>query len=736
MINKEKLNNLAGELWKGAIKLRGKFKAYEYQAVILPMIMIRRIECMLIQKREEFAEEIKKQNPELAKQLEVLEEKIQLVAEKEKTAEKKEKAAKSKEDKEKFAKEKLAANKEKVEAIAEKRPFDEELAKKVKTREILKIPSYHNKSEWTLTKILKDDASQIETHFREYLKEFSPIINEIIDEFNYRETISKMVKANRLKSIIELVAEEDFSPDRLSNIEMGYVYEELLQRFTQDDAKDTGEHFTPREIIRIMVELMEIDFDPKTSTKFISIYDPACGTGGMLSTAKEHITDKATSTEEQEKVKTLVSLYGQEYLGQNYAVCKTDLLLRGDLEGGNKDNITKGNSLIPNIESSKEIGDQHHGKQFDYMISNPPFGVNWSEYKSDAEKFATTRYKAGMPPSNDGALLFLQTMIEKMKPAKDGGSKIAILFNGSPLSNGDCGSSESEIRRSILENDLLDTIVMLPDQMFYNTGIYTYIWLLNNNKPKDKQNKVLIINAREQFEKEPKSFGNKRHRITEQHRNWINEQHDNWKENEFCKVFDKEYFSYHKVKVVFWQTDENDEPMWIDEAFTTKLNNSNVKNKFDLYDDFEMSIKLTDSEENEYTAKFKFDGESTFEKLLKAELEKQSKTIKKLSVRDFSKYLKSCEIEATYKHRHYIEDNEYIPFYEDIEEFLKCEIAKPIITWDYAAKQGDKEILGYEILPNKYFFTYTPPPASDELLDQFWKLEKEAETILTMIKQI
>ena len=221
MLNKEKLNNLAGELWKGAKKLRGKFKAYEYQAVILPMIMIRRIECMLIQKRTEIAGELKKANPKIT---------------------------------------------------------DAELKKKVKQREILTIP-YYNKSDWTLTKILKDDATQVEAHFREYLKEFSPILNEIIDEFNYRETISKMVKANRLDSIIDLVDDEDFSTQRLSNIEMGYVYEELLQRFTQDDAKDTGEHFTPREIIRIMVELMEIDFNPKTAKQAISIYDPACGTG-------------------------------------------------------------------------------------------------------------------------------------------------------------------------------------------------------------------------------------------------------------------------------------------------------------------------------------------------------------------------------------------------------------------------------------------------------------------------
>jgi type I restriction enzyme M protein len=678
MLNKEKLNNLAGELWKGAKKLRGKFKAYEYQAVILPMIMIRRIECMLIQKRTEIETEIKKANPKIT---------------------------------------------------------DADLKKKVKQREILTIP-YYNKSEWTLTKIIKDDATQVEAHFREYLKEFSPILNEIIDEFNYRETISKMVKANRLDSIIDLVDDEDFSTQRLSNIEMGYVYEELLQRFTQDDAKDTGEHFTPREIIRIMVELMEIDFSPKTAKQAISIYDPACGTGGMLSTAKEHLMDKAKTEAEQQKVQTLVQLFGQEYLGQNYAVCKTDLLLRGDLDGSNKDNITKGNSLIPDIASGKEPGDKHFGRQFDYLISNPPFGVDWDEYKDDIQKFKETRYKAGIPPSDNGAMMFLQTMIEKMKPSSQGGSKISILFNGSPLSNGDCGGGESEIRRSILEADLLEAIVMLPDQMFYQTGIYTYIWVLNNNKPKHKRGKIIIINARKQYEKEPKAFGNKRNRITETHRNWIIEQYDNWKPNDFCKVFNREDFSYHKVKVLFWQTDENEKPMWIDEPFTVQLNNSNVKKKFDLYGDFEMTVNVTSADSDTQKVNFRFDGENTFETLVRKKLSGSSNILKEPTAKEFAAWLKTCELSATYYHRHYIEDAEYIPFEDDIETFIKREIDKPIIRWEYAAKEGDKEILGYEFLPNKYFFTYTPPTASDVLLKEFWALEKEAEKILSSIKKL
>lgn len=676
MLNKEILNNLAAEIWKGAIKLRGKFKAYEYQAVILPMIMIRRIEMVLQLKRYQIAKEIRRTNPKITKA---------------------------------------------------------EWRKKIKAREKLTIP-YYNTTNWTLARILKEDSTQTETNFRDYLNGFSPIMQEIIDQFNYRETVGKMVKANRLESIIDLVAKEDLSPRRLSNLEMGYVYEELLQRFTQDDAKDTGEHFTPREIIRIMVDMLGIDFNPAKPEKAISIYDPACGTGGMLSVAKEHLLDKCKTDQELVNVQTMVQLFGQEYLAQNYAVCKTDMLLRGDLDNTNEKNITHGNSLIPDIVSSKERGDLHHGSRFDYMISNPPFGVDWSEYAAEANKFKTTRYKAGMPPSNDGALLFLLSMIEKMKNPKDGGSKISILFNGSPLSNGDCGGGESEIRRYIIESDLLEAIVMLPDQMFYNTGIYTYVWLLNNNKPKKRKGEVLIINARQQFEKEPKSFGNKRNRITDENRKWIRDQYKNWKKTEHCKIFKTTDFAYHKVKVLFWQTDENDEPTWIEEDFPVQLNNVNVTKKHQLYGDFDMKVRLHSPDGWTISFKVNYDDEEKFDALMKKEVVHFKPELANLLANEFKAWYSKCHLSATYYHKHYIDDNEYIPFGTPIEPFLKQEIAKPIIRWDYAVKQGDEEVLGYEILPNKYFFDYVAPLPSENLLKQFWTIEKETETILSSLK--
>jgi type I restriction enzyme M protein len=699
MINKSRLENLASEVFKGAIKLRGKFKAKDYPSVILPMIMIRRIECVLEENRAKFKSII------ISKDDSFDDDNIKALYEKD-TEKGKAKQA--------------------------------ELAKRIKQYEKAKL-DFYNTTNWTLKSILADSTTLVENNFRSFLNGFSENIEEIVDKFEYRQMVTKIVKEKRLSQIIKLVAEEDFSPTRLSNIEMGYVYENLLQRFSQDDAKDTGEHFTPREIIRIMVDLMEIDFDPETATKAISLYDPACGTGGMLSIAKEHLIDQAKTPKGIANTEDLILLNGQEMLAQNYAVCKADMLIKGET----KANITHGNSLIPHIESIEDDGDQHAGKRFDYMISNPPFGVDWSDYKSHVEKLIGSRYQPGatesskkgvftITPTNDGALLFLLTMLEKMKPKSKGGSKIAILFNGSPLSNGDATQSESEMRRHILENDLLDSIVMMPDQMFYNTGIYTYIWILNNNKPKHKEETVFIINARNQFEKEPKSFGNKRNQITDTNRKWINDQFANWEANEDCKKFHTTDFAFHKVKVTFWQEDENGEQMWITENWTKQINNANMKKEFDLYGDFTVKLKV-----NELSFEIHYDGETAFETLVANLLKEKVAELKNEKLNDIKKWFKNQEKTATYHHRHYIVDNEYIPFDRTatdkeayISAFLAKEIDYQIIDWNEYSQ------LGYEILPNKYFYKYQEPKSSDVLIDQFWTLEEEATNLLNEIKAL
>ena len=651
-LDKPKLDNLAGDIWKSAERLRGKFKAYEYQGVILPIIVIRRLECVLLAWRE-------------AKRAEVLVKRPKLT--------------------------------------------EKELAKLVKELELNPRQSpFSNKTDWTLRKVYEEDPTLLEKNFRAYINGFSANVNEIIEHFNYRFTITQMAKNNRLAPILNQYKELELGPDRLSGLEMGYIYEELLRRFSEQSGEEAGEHFTPREVIRLMVELLEIPIPDK----HISIYDPACGTGGMLSVAKEHLLDRADTPARKANVEKYVTVHGQELSPTNYAICQADLLIKDDRQA----RVHLGNSLIPHDPQSKEPGDQfpEPKHRFDYMLSNPPFGVTWGGkdgYEVEARKLRKTRYQAGMPRTNDGALLFLQTMLAKMQPTERGGSRIAIIFNGSPLSNGDCGSGESEIRRWILENDWLDAIVMLPDQLFYNTGIFTYIWLLRNEKPAARRGRVMLIDARKQFEKEPKSFGNKRNRITDTHRQWSEERYrKGWARDyadEHVKIFRREDFAYHKVKVVFWQTDENDKPAVVTEPYEKAFTAANLA-KEQKFHESDLSFR----------ARIVADGhEKTVEFMLKPEENAAKKLRTALGERPEI-------LSAEWTHRYYVQDDEYIPYGEDIDAFLKREIAKPIIRWE------DSPQLGYEILPNKYFYRYQPPPPAKELLEEFWKLEKEAEKML------
>lgn len=679
VLDKGRLNNLANEIWKSAERLRGKFKAYEYQNVILPIIVLRRIECVLIEWREKQAEAIRKRQPDIT---------------------------------------------------------DKELERRIKALE--KNPrqiGFWNKTGWTLKKVTKEDPTLTAENFREYINGFSKNIQEIIDYFDYRATIGRMVKNSRLVPILNQYATLALGPSDLSNLEMGYVYEEILRRFSEQSGEEAGEHFTPREVIRLMVELLGIPIPDK----HVSIYDPACGTGGMLSVAKEHLLERSDNGQDRSAVERYVTVHGHELQPANYAICLADMLIKADKNA----EVKFGNSLIPHSQHNREPGDQlpEPRHSFDFMLSNPPFGVTWGGkdgYEKEARKLEKSRYRAGMPRTNDGALLFLQTMLAKMKPADQGGSRIAIIFNGSPLSNGDCGQGESEIRRWILENDWLDAIVMLPDQLFYNTGIFTYVWLLTNKKPKAHKNRIMIIDARQQFDKEPKSFGNKRNRILDEHRAWIEARHrDGWAdgyEDEYVQLFTKEDFAYHKVSVVFWQTDENDEPAYVTEPYPKTFSAANVKKDQDFYaSDLQFSIAATHdgvTRELAFTLKPDDSFAKVFDKGVRDafadELAALTKDFEKATERNkvINRFMKELDLAATHTHRHYVADHEYIPHGEDIKGFLKREIAKPIIRWEDAPQ------LGYEILPNKYFYRYEPPKAADAVLQDFWKLERTAEAML------
>ena len=671
-LNKPKLDNLAGDIWKSAERLRGKFKAYEYQNVILPIIVIRRLECVLIAWREAKRAEVRAKRPKLT---------------------------------------------------------EKQLDKLVKDLELNPQQSpFSNKTGWTLRKVYEEDHTLLEENFRDYINGFSKNVDDIIEHFNYRATIGQVVKNNRLAPILNQYKELELGPDKLSPLEMGYIYEELLRRFSEQSGEEAGEHFTPREVIRLMVELLDIP----VPDRHVSIYDPACGTGGMLSVAKEHLLDRAATPEEKANVEKYVTVHGQELSPTNYAICQADLLIKNDRQA----KVYLGNSLIPHDRHSKEPGDQFPESKFhfDFMLSNPPFGVTWGGkdgYEKEAKKLKKARYQAGMPRVNDGALLFLQTMLAKMKPVggpasggsagpakagtTNGGSRIAIIFNGSPLSNGDCGQGESEIRRWILENDWLDAIVMLPDQLFYNTGIFTYVWLLRSDKPKSHKGRVMLIDARKQFEKEPKSFGNKRNRMTDAHRAWIKQRYKSgWKKgyaDEHVKTFrntkSEKDFAYHKVSVVFWQFDEHDQPATITEPYEKAFTAANLKKEQEFYAS-ELTFRVRTNTDN---------GEKAETLVLKPK-DSAAKKYKALMV-DTPEI-----VSVKWTHRHYVQDDEYIPHGEDIEAFLKREIAKPIIRWQ------DRPQFGYEILPNKYFYRYQPPTPAEDLLAEFWRLEKEAEKML------
>lgn len=662
-LNKSKLDNLANEIWKSAIRLRGKFKAYEYQNVILPMIVIRRLECVLLAWRESKRAEIKASRP-------------------------------------KITDDKLVDLVKGMEANPKQAPFS-------------------NSTEFTLQKVYEEDHTLLEANFRKYLNGYSANVQEIVEHFNYREVVTQMVKNNRLAPILNQYKGMDLGPDKLSNLEMGYIYEELLRRFSEQSGEEAGEHFTPREVIRLMVELLQIPIPER----HVAIYDPACGTGGMLSVAKEHLLDRAADDDERSRVERFVTVHGQELQSANYAICRADLLIKNDAQA----KVYLGNSLIPHVQGSREPGDQLAGKddRFDFMLSNPPFGVTWGGkdgYETEARRFEATRYQAGMPRTTDGALLFLQTMLAKMKPAEKGGSRIAIIFNGSPLSNGDCGSGESEIRRWILENDWLDCIVMLPDQLFYNTGIFTYVWLLRNEKPESHRGKVMIIDARKQFEKEPKSFGNKRNRIADIHRQWIETHYRNgWRDDYNCdevKLFRTTDFAFHRVSVVFWQFDEHDRPATITEPYEKAFTAANLKKEQAFFESdlvFDIRAKV-----------------GAGETALRLELAPEDNAAKKLK----ALLPEGADVlSVQWTHRHYVQDDEYIPFDVDgrpeeyIPAFLEREIGKPIIRW----KDGDQ--LGYEILPNKYFYRYQPPQPASALLAQFWDMEKEAERLLSQLER-
>ena len=390
--------------------------------------------------------------------------------------------------------------------------------------------SFYNTSRYDLSR-LKEDPNNIHLNFENYLNGFSKDVRDIIENFNLDGFIERLHKNNRLFIFCDKFTEVDLHPDKVDNHTMGQVFEELLRRFSEMSNETSGEHYTPRDVVQLLVSLLFAEHGEDLHGQGVirSIFDPCCGTGGMLTLGKEYFREQINPDAD-------IRLLGQELNAQTYAICKSDMLITGE----NPDDIQHGSSLS---------NDRFQGQRFDYMITNPPFGVSWKSdegaVKAEAQN-ANGRFSAGTPRSSDGALLFLQHMLAKME---EHGSRVGIVFNGSPLFTGDAGSGESEIRRWIIEHDWLECIIALPNKLFFNTSISTYIWILTNRKSEARQGKIQLINAVDFFDKMKRNLGNKGGFISDTHIRQLLELYTNFEETEHSKIYPNDFFGYTKVTV-------------------------------------------------------------------------------------------------------------------------------------------------------------------------------------------
>ncbi len=393
--------------------------------------------------------------------------------------------------------------------------------------------NFHNRSKFDFNKLIAD-PNNLAANLRNYINGFSDDAREVIEQFEFENQITKLDEANLLFMIVKRFQEVDLHPDKISSMEMGYMFEELIRKFAEISNETAGEHFTPREVIRLMVNILFLNDREILTKKGITktIYDCCAGTGGMLSVAEEYLNELNPDAR--------LEVFGQELNPESYAICKSDLMIKGQ----NPTNIKKGNSISE---------DQLSNQKFDYLITNPPFGVKWEKFgkkvKEEHEQLGHGgRFGAGLPSMSDGSFLFLMQLMSKMKSE---GSRLAIVFNGSPLFSGSPSKTknESSIRQWVIENDLLEAIIALPNQLFYNTGISTYIWIISNNKPNQRKGKVQLINAVDFFKKMSKSLGDKRNELSEQHIEEITKMYGEFKANEYCKIFDNKEFGYAKVTI-------------------------------------------------------------------------------------------------------------------------------------------------------------------------------------------
>lgn len=653
-------------LWNIAESLRGTYKEEDYRKVMLPMIVVRRFDCLLDNYDREIIKKVYDEYDYLPE-----EDRNEIV-------------------------------------IAElKENYNMNL-------------QFYNVSDFTWKKLL-DDNENIKSNFEEYLNGFSNNVKEIIGKFKFKDEIAQLDRKNKLYAVLQKMNEVDLHINSVSNNKMGYIYEEMLRRFTENSA--AGEQYTPREVIKLCMEMLFLGKESFLTEegKVISIGDFCCGTGGMLSIGEDYIK-KLNS-------KAIVNVYGQELLDESFAICQADMLMKGQ----NPDNIRLGNTLTE---------DRFSGEHMRFLISNPPFGVTWKDeekkVKEEADLGGDGRFGAGTPRVSDGSLLFLQNMISKMYQDEEG-SRIAIIFNGSPLFTGDAGSGESNIRKWIIENDLLEGIIALPTDMFYNTGIATYIWVLTNRKVDKRKGKIQLVNATEYYQGMRKSLGNKRKEMTIEQIQEVKDLYEKFEENEKCKIFNNEDFGYRKItverplKLSFKVNEEAVDRV----KETTQYINLAVSKKKDetIKSQEEESGKIQQEKIIEMLESFDSNKEYLNRELFIKELKSKAKEfgvtlgaalLKAIwnAIGERNENADLCrDSKGNVESDSSLKDTESIPLKEDINGYFEREV-KPHVEDAYMDESTFNNI-GYEIPFTRHFYKYEKLRSFAEIMKEIEALEGE-----------
>ncbi|MBI2604945.1 MAG: SAM-dependent DNA methyltransferase [Deltaproteobacteria bacterium] len=691
-------------LWGVADLIRDTFKRGKYQDVILPLTVLRRLDCVLAPTKEKV----------LAKQAEMRGKKL----------------------------ENLDPQLRKVSGFA-----------------------FYNTSRYDFDKLLAD-APHLAANLRNYIAGFSPNMREVLEKFDFDNTISKLDEAGLLFQVLERFKNVDLHPDQIDNPTMGTIFEELIRKFNEALNENPGEHFTPRDVVHLMVDLMLAGDEDRIRRERVirTVFDPCCGSGGMLLITKEHITiglrKNGNILRAPVNPGAEIHLFGQEVNPETWAVSKSDLFMK-DPTGRDADNIAYGSTLS---------NDRHSGKSFDYLIANPPYGKDWKRdedaVRAEHERGASGRFAPGLPRISDGQLLFLLHMLGHAKDPKDGGSRIAIIMNGSPLFTGDAGSGESEIRRYILENDLLEALIALPEQLFYNTGIATYVWVVTNRKAPSRRGKVQLIDATSFWVPMPKSLGDKRRQIPLDRAQEILKILTDFKDGHTCmvtkdgkkeeavvsKVFSTTHFGFRKITVErplrlnFQAIPERvarlkEERGFLALAQSKKKGAAGAKEQAEgraQQEAVRAFVRTLPS--TPFRDRREFEGliNSTSQgRGLKLSAPLYKAILSALSERDETAAI-CLDSEGNPEPDPELRDTETVPLSERVEDFFEREV-KPhvpdawIDTEKRDLKDGRVGIIGYEINFNRYFYRYTPPRPLEEIETDIRSIEQD---ILRMLGEM